>query len=629
MFRVNAINRDSIDTTSSSSNVLGKAIHKALQQYFGGGDKPTSADEGEAIKEGLLVGEEYLKAYSDGFIDWNSKIPTRARLQELYAKSYFGYIKALPAKEIKNILLVEKMLKYKIQIGDKVMPIPLKGSADLVYEDHQGRITIHDHKITGQFSSENEIDGAKLIQAAFNYFLVYAELGRAPWRMVFNEYKFTENRDGSPQSKSFEIIFDQTPLMFELFYRMYEDITSALMGKQVFVPNLTAMYDREVSILAYIHRLDINDDREAQFKKMKVDNITDFLKKKISRAGAEKKYLEQVATKFISATTLNYSTMTIEERIKMKLAEHGLGVEFDSKITGPSVELYRYEPSVGLKMSRLEAFVKDIEQVVGVSGIRVLAPIPDSSFIGFEIPLKERSFPADKPAADGFKLAIGVDITGETVRMDIREAPHMLVAGSTGSGKSVFIGSIIRQLKGLPTGHIELVLLDPKMVELQQYAEGAIYADTAEEITAQLEILVALMDKRYTILKKAKVRNIAEYREKKGDMPYIFVFLDEYGDLIVQPKYSADVRTAVLRLAAKARAAGIHVILTTQRPSVKIIDGEIKANFPTRAAFKTAAMVDSQVIIDQPGAEKLLGKGDMLFRDNGSAKLARLQGFAA
>jgi hypothetical protein len=601
----------------------------ALQQYFGGNpDKPTSADEGEAIKEGLATGTEYLKAYSDGFIEWNDKIPGRAKMEELFAKCYFGYLKEFPSKkEIKNILLVEKMLKFKVSIGDKVLPVPLKGSADLVYEDHEDRITIHDHKITSKFSNTEEIDGAKLIQAVFNYFLVYAATGRAPWRMRYMEYKFTENRDKSPQARIFDIIFDENPLMFELFYRMYQDITDAILGKSVFVPNLTSMYDREVSILAYIHRLDVKEEREEQFKKMKVDNITDFLKKKIQRSGSMKKYLEVVSKKFISATTLNYSQMTIEEKIKMKLAEHGLGVEFHSKITGPSVELYRYEPSVGLKMSKIEAYAKDIEQVVEMSGIRVLAPIQDSGLVGFEVPLKKRTFPTEKPGAEGFSLAIGINIQGETVRMDIREAPHMLVAGSTGSGKSVFIANLIRQLKGLGKDSVELVLLDPKMVELQQYASGAKYADNPDEITSHLEALVIEMNRRYKILQENGVKNLEEFRAKGGTLAYIFTFLDEYGDLVNQRKYAEDIKACVLLLGQKARAAGIHVILTTQRPSTKIISGDIKANFPTRVAFKTATQVDSQVIIDQGGAEKLLGKGDMLFRDNSSSQLKRLQGF--
>lgn len=633
MFKVNNINGDYLDVTSKPASVLGSACHKALEKYY----SDTKKDNGERIKEAHEAGTEYLKSYSDNLIEYNDKIQNRQKLDEKFAFSFFGYLKDV-SLDVKEILLVEKMLKYKIQIGDKVLPIPLKGAADLVYRDKEDRIIIRDHKFTSQYSPTEEIDGAKLLQAAFNYFLVYAELGEEPYSMIYEEFKVVENRDHSRQTKEFEIVYADHPLIFEFFYRFYDDVTNALLGKQVFVPNLSAFYDKEVSILAYIHRLDIDEERDKQFKKLKVENITDFLKKKIQKDGAMKKYLEVVSTKFISGTTLNYKNMEIEDKIKMKLAEHGLSLDFHSKISGGAVTLYRYEPSIGLKMSRIESFVKDIEQVVAISGIRILAPIPNSDLVGFEVPNVERTFPVASPEFDGFNLAIGADIMGETYRLDIRETPHMLVAGATGSGKSVFISSLITQLQQFDRKDAMITLLDPKMVELSIFKNGKnteSYHSQFNDIAGKLQKLVEEMDRRYGVLQSFGCKNLEAYNNGEAKIPYLFVFIDEYGDLVSredeQIKNSNNknrtVKKNILLLAQKARAAGIHVILTTQRPSIKIIDGDIKANFPTRVAFRTSTSTDSMVTLDQAGAEKLLGKGDMLLLNPAKSGLERLQGF--
>ncbi len=668
MFKVNYMNGDQIETTSSPTNVIGKAVHRALGSYLGGGEIPAPANEGEAIKFGHGVGIDYLKGYSDGFIEYSETIDNRAKLDEKFAFAFFGYLKdANLKKDVKEILLVEKMLQHKVEVDGKILPIPLKGSADLVYRDLENHIIIKDHKFTTKFSNPDAIDGAKLIQAAINYFLVYAELKEAPHSMVFSEYKITENRDKSPQIREYEIVFDEHPLVFQFFYRFYEDMTNALMGHQVYVPNLYAIFDREVSILAYIHRLDVDEERDKAFKKLKVDNITDFLKKKIEKDGAMKKYLETVTQKFISAETLNYKSMTIEERIKMKLAEHGLSVDFHSKVVGCSVTQYRFEPSIGLKMSKIESYVKDIEQVVEVSGIRILAPIADSGLVGFEVPNKARTFPGAAPAAKGFQVPVGVDLMGDALYVDLRETPHVLIAGATGSGKSVCMSNIIQNVLTIPNSEVHLI--DPKMVELAPFASQAeTYNHDPEKIEELLKGLVSGMNDRYRKLQAAGVRNVLNYKKV---MPYQFIFIDEFADLIMNSRQIKAKRKAtnsvnkiivkeakkldpalakkkmreiqdgledltgfgcedlIMLLAQKGRAAGIHVVMATQRPSVNIINGSIKANFPTRIAFRTSTSTDSQVIIDQAGAEKLLGKGDMLLLDPGRCGLQRLQGYNA
>lgn len=622
MFKVNALNGDYLDTTSSVSQVLGKALHKSMQAYFGGiPDMPTPANEAEAIKFAHDMGIVKLDDFSEGFIEYSETIKNRQNMGERYAFSFFKMISILDQKnEIKDVIMVEKPIEHKIEIEGHVLPIALKSVADLVYRDSKKRLKIRDWKFTQKFSDPESIDGAKLLQAAFNYFTVYAELGEAPYSMIFHEFKVVENREKQkPQYKEFEIVFTEHPLLFDFFFRMYEDITDAIMGKQVYLPNIQTNFDREVSILAYIHRLDIDEERAKAFKEAQVENITDFLKKKIQKDGAMKKYLEIVSTKFISAKNLNYKAMKVEERIKMKLAEHGIGLEFDSKVEGRSVTLYRFEAALGVKMTRIESFKNDIEQVVERSGIRVLAPIPNSGLIGFEIPNEHRTFPVGIPPSHGFDLAIGETIMGKVRRFDIRTAPHMIIAGSAGSGKSVWLNSIIRQL--LKTPHVELHLFDPKQVELFHFeGEKKVieYQSTADAISSSLSELVNEMEMRYDALKEAKVKNIDQM---PGMKPKIII-IDEFADLAMR----GEVGKQIQMIAQKGRAAGMHLIIATQRASTKVISGDTKVNFPIKIVFKMAKAIDSRVMIDEEGAEKLLGKGDMLFV--GDAGTERLQGYS-
>jgi len=291
-------------------------------------------------------------------------------------------------------------------------------------------------------------------------------------------------------------------------------------------------------------------------------------------------------------------------------------IQFDSKISGASVDLYRYTPSIGLKMSRVKSYISDIEQVIGISGVRVMAPIPNTSFVGFEIPKTERIFPKLPKEADGFNVAIGQTIMGEIRRFDLRSAPHMLVAGSTGSGKSVFLNAIIKQLIELP--NVDLHLFDPKQIELSQYEDNVCeYLHNHKSIMGSLESLVEEMESRYTAMRKKKAKNI----DKMPGMNYKFIIIDEYADIALKEESSKNLQL----LAQKGRACGIHIIIATQRASTKIISGDIKINFVCKAVFKMSKEVDSRIMIDETGAERLLGKGDMLFYDG--CGLERLQGF--
>lgn len=653
LFKIKYVNGDNIDTTTGASAILGQAFHKAMEVYYGGSDTLVVTCEEDAIEYGLKAGMEFVENYNEGFINWSKTIPNKQKMGELLAFMFTSYVKERPYVP-GEVVDTEDQIKERIDIewrGDRVtLPIKLKGYIDKVTEV-DGKLKLTDYKTCYTYSNPDKIDGSKILQAVVYYLLAYAKYGKAPYSMVFEEVKYTKNSDGSGQVRSYEIVYDEHSLFFDFFFRFYEDSVKALTGQMVFLPNLDAMYDNEVSIVAYINRLDIEEEAAKLLKKHHADTLTDLLKKQIQSSANMKKLMKSVEKDFVSAKNLNYAKMENQEKIQTKLLEHGMMLQFDSKLEGATVDLYRYTPSIGLKMARLKGYVADVEQVLGITGIRVLAPIPDTTLVGFEVPRKERTFPK-APKSDGFNIAIGEDIMGDVRRFDIRETPHMLVAGSSGSGKSVFLSSLINQLNKLPKKQVEMHLFDPKMVELAMHSEDKNVVEYESDIMAiheSLQDLVAEMNSRYKKLKQMKLRDIS-----KADMPYKIVVVDEFGDLIVQnyihveyektgkifqkgpregeeetkkveTNISQEIAKNILLLAQKARAAGIHMVISTQRPSVDIITGSIKANFSTKVAFRTAKTIDSQIIIDEEGAEKLKGKGDCLFSSVDG--IERLQGY--
>ena len=313
---------------------------------------------------------------------------------------------------------------------------------------------------------------------------------------------------------------------------------------------------------------------------------------------------------------------------------------------GPTVTRYELQPCAGVKISKITALADDIALNLAAGNVRIEAPIPNKAAVGIEVPNKDKravgireilESPEFTSAKSKLTVALGKDITGNIITTDIAKMPHGLIAGATGSGKSVCTNSIIISLlyKNTPE-ELKLLLIDPKTVEFEPY--NGIPHLMVPVVTDPRKAAGALgwaggeMEKRYKMLSDRKVRNIEEYNEvvenlgdeEIGKMPYIVIMIDEFADLMQTA--SKEVEDHIARLAAKARAAGIHMILATQRPSVDVITGVIKANIPTRIALTTSSQIDSRTIIDQAGAEKLLGRGDMLFNPVGSSKPNRLQG---
>jgi len=322
------------------------------------------------------------------------------------------------------------------------------------------------------------------------------------------------------------------------------------------------------------------------------------------------------------------------------LASFGISVKIVNTCQGPAVTRYELEPAPGVKVSKIVNLSDDIALKLAAPGVRIEAPIPGKAAIGIEVPNKDVASVHQREVLESeefqkapsrLTVALGKDIAGLPIIADLAKMPHLLVAGATGSGKSVCINTLITSIlfRAHPS-EVKFVLIDPKVVELSNY-NGVPHLLTpvvtdAKKAAAALRWAVQEMERRYVLFAATGVRDISRYNEVTVDdkLPLIVIIIDELADLMMVAP--VDVEDAICRLAQMARAAGLHLVLATQRPSVDVITGTIKANVPSRISFAVSSQVDSRTILDMAGAEKLLGKGDMLFYPVGAAKPLRIQG---
>lgn len=336
--------------------------------------------------------------------------------------------------------------------------------------------------------------------------------------------------------------------------------------------------------------------------------------------------------------------MQTARKLEATLESFGVRARVLEVVRGPAVTRYEIQPDIGVKVSRIVNLTDDIALALAAKDIRMEAPIPGKSAIGIEVPNNEVSVvtmrevmetPTFMDSESKLSIAFGRDISGQTIVGNLAKMPHLLVAGATGSGKSVCINGIIASIlyKAKPD-EVKFLMVDPKMVELNVYNGiphllAPVVTDPRRASLALKKIVVE-MEKRYELFSKSGTRNVEGYNAMMKDhnpdavLPYIVVVVDELADLMMVA--AGDVEDAIARLAQMARAAGIHLIIATQRPSVDVITGVIKANIPSRIAFGVSSQVDSRTILDMAGAEKLLGRGDMLFMPMGASKPIRVQG---
>lgn len=376
-----------------------------------------------------------------------------------------------------------------------------------------------------------------------------------------------------------------------------------------------------------IAEIDLDDDD----REYTMPSIEDFLESPVKLSDKDRKEIE---TQILETSAV----------LQNKLAEFNIEAEVRNVNIGPIITQYELEPAKGVKVSKFASLADDLALAIKAKSIRVQAPIPGRGLIGIEIPnltrdmiyLKDLLLCEDmRKHKSKLAFGLGKDIAGKPIVADLTRMPHLLIAGATGSGKSVCINTILMSLIMRTTpDDLRLILIDPKRVELAGYVElphliGSVVTDPDTALET-MYWAVKEMERRYELLQEARVREIIGYNEKcqtdfeLEPLPYIVIVVDEFADLIMTS--GKDIELPITRLAQMARAVGIHLILATQRPSIKVITGIIKANFPARIAFQVSSRVDSRVILDMIGAERLLGSGDMLFLPPGKAAPERIHG---
>jgi S-DNA-T family DNA segregation ATPase FtsK/SpoIIIE len=346
----------------------------------------------------------------------------------------------------------------------------------------------------------------------------------------------------------------------------------------------------------------------------------------------------------LKSSRLNKEILENVRILEETLGNFGVKVCVSQVHRGPAITRYEIQPAPGIKVSKIVRLADDIALSLAAQDVRIEAPIPGKAALGIEVPNKDVSMvylreilecPIFADAASKLTIALGKDIAGNPIVADLMKMPHLLIAGATGSGKSVCLNSIITGIlyKATPN-EVKFVMIDPKMVDLNAYNGiphllSPVVTDPRKAASA-LKWVVGEMEARYELFSSMGIRDIARYNARSIDnrqcepLPYIVVVIDELADLMMIAPI--DVEDSICRLAQMARAAGIHLVVATQRPSVDVLTGIIKANIPTRIAFAVSSQIDSRTILDMGGAEKLLGRGDMLFVPVGASKPIRVQG---
>lgn len=619
------------DNPKTPSLVVGTSFHKAMETFY---DK-----DGGNVQAAIEAGLEEMSYVSDSEIDFG-KTGGREKMMQDYTRLVNKYFEEAPHYD--EVVDVEKRLEASIA------NVPMVGVIDMVVRDNGLRLI--DYKTVTAYSPDDEESYKYLMQAYIYLVLAEAEYNQEVTEVVFKEIKKTINRDGSPQCR--DVAFDRqsvlafAPIAKKIITNVFEYVND---DRSKFFPN---MNDR----MNGANSMDIIANQQEGFDAAKI-----------------KRQVRVADTFEQQNVVIDDGTGTDEEKILRKLIEFGIGGKMGETYVGPQVIKYTMQPNRGVSMKRIADKASDLAIALESESVRIEAPIAGTNLVGIEIPNKDRKVVplTDEHLKPGtFKFPIGMDAFGKVHYCDVVETPHLLIAGQTGAGKSVMINVILDCLtKQLTPEQMKLVLIDPKEVELAMY-EGDEHLDgdiitNPKDASEKFHWLVEEMGRRYKELRKQRVRDVADY---DGKMPRIVVVVDEFADLMMTSKKNplsnvdyeglkdaildevtltggkltkAALKAAVkrvndntppsaeesiIRLAQKARAVGIHLILATQRPSADVVTGLIKANIPTKIAFSVTNSINSKIILDDVGAESLTGKGDLLYSDPTAKSLQRLQG---
>lgn len=563
------------DDQKSPSLVVGSAIHTMIEHKL----------KGKSPEDAITAGLETIENVADYEIDYG-KTGSRQKILDTYQALTTAVLNELP--EYTNIIDVEEKLDAEVSVSGK--KIPMTGRIDLVRDLGDGTIEILDWKSVTSYSAEDEENYKYVIQAWFYVLLAELKYSKPASRVVFQEIKKTINRDGSPQIHSYVLARDQILEANDTIGRVVKEVYEYISNPAAkYFPNPSDMMNGRQSFEIYAQLIGTT---------IRTVHATEMRKK---FAPVNTVVAEDIAKDDGSET----------DRIMAKLAEFGIGGKIDQVISSNAVQTYMLKPNRGVPMSKISKMGDDLALALGSEAVRVIAPIYGTQTVGIEAP-KEQEFPICDEKLAGTKIPIGVDTMNNTIYDDIAKMPHMLIGGQTGSGKSVFIRNIILSLKGC-----DITIVDCKMIDFEDL-NGKVCTVITErdEAIDYINSLVALMDRRY------------KQRVKNGKRKVLI--LDEYADLIMglDKDERKGFEQSLCRLLQKARAANINVIIATQRPSADIVAPIIKANCPVKACLRVSTAKNSEIIIDEAGGEKLLGKGDMLFLGSGKIKPVRLQCFA-
>ena len=580
------------DEPSSPALVVGKAMHKMIEERL----------KGQSIEVAIQSGLQEIENIADYEIDYG-KTGSREKIIDQYQKLSTIVINELPAYD--DILAIEDRVECELSIRNK--KIPMKGYIDLV-RDLGDTLEIVDWKSVTSYSDEDTENWAYLIQSWIYVQLIEFKYKKPVSRVVFKEIKKTINRDGMPQIKDYVLDRHGIEEANDVIGRVVKAVSD-------YVDNPNATY--------FPNPRDMMNGAQSMHIVAQMEGVA------VRTVHTTERREKFAPVNTVVAEDIADDSGSETERIMAKLVEFGVGGRIDEVVKSSAVDTYLLKPNRGVKMSKLASMGDDLSLALGSDAVRVIAPIYGTQTVGIEVP-HEQSFPKFDGKATSYQIPIGVDTMNNVIYDDIAKMPHMLIGGQTGSGKSVFLRNIIQSLT-----NCQVDIIDMKGLDFEDLGKNI-----TSEVPAALMLikkLVHLMDERYKnkrVNAKRRVLIIDEYADlvmQTGKEKHEIGVFDENGKLKTKTT-TIDTRkqleTDLARILQKGRAANINVIIATQRPSADIVAPIIKANCPVKACLRVATAKNSEIILDESGGERLLGKGDMLYLGSGMVKPVRVQCFS-